>query len=245
MEVIHGRWGGLEIASEHIRYSWLLKCMLLLRKFKWPLKRLRGSFYCACKFKCEIPSLELLKQWRLPGATQTTFKQNTLRFSGNGCVGWNGSQPYLISAVPLYFCHLHRRESVYRQGDRRIFSRWRPWRCPQKNKLSKRQSDGSQVAYFRDLLIPRWQERASDVPLASVLFGSGLVSLPSGGERGGMRVRSMWLRNESPKKVFFFLPPHRSTGTLLQQQLFKVLWYFSPLMFIFFIIIFRLLDVKS
>lgn len=53
------------------------------------------------------------------------------------------------------------------------------------------------------------------------------------GERGGMRVRSMWLRNESPKKWVFPPPPLHSTGTLLQQQLFKVLWYFSPLMFIF------------
>lgn len=116
------------------------------------------------------------------------------------------------------------------------FSRSRPWRRPQKNKLSKRQSDGSQVAYFRDLLIPRWQERVSDVPLASVLFGSELVSFPSG-ERGGMGVRSMWLRNESPKKSPPPLP-RGSTGTLLQQQLFKVLWYFSPpLMFIYFFVV--------
>lgn len=115
------------------------------------------------------------------------------------------------------------------------FSRSRPWRRPQKNKLSKRQSDGSQVAYFRDLLIPRWQESVSDVLLASVLFGSELVSFPSG-ERGGMGVRSMWLRNESPKKCP--PPPHGSTGTLLQQQLFKVLWYFSPpLMFIYFFVV--------
>lgn len=134
-------------------------------------------------------------------------------------------------------------KSVSRQGDRRIFSHWRPWRCPQKNKLSKRQSDGSQVAYFRDLLIPRWQERVSDVLLASVLFGSGLVSLPSG-ERGeawgwdqcdsGMRVQ---------KSGFF--PPSRSTGTLLQQQLFKVLWYFSPLMFLFLFLCFWTLKVNT
>lgn len=170
-----------------------------------------------------------------------------IRFTGNGCLRlgeWNGSHPYLISAILLYICHLHRRESVYRQGDRRIFSHWRPWRCPQKNKLSKRQSDGSQVAYFRDLLIPRWQERVSDVLLASVLFSSGLVSLPSG-ERGeawgwdqcdsGMRVQ---------KSFFCFFFP-RSRGTLLQQQLFKVLWYFSPLMFIFLFLFFSMLKVNT
>lgn len=135
---------------------------------------------------------------------------------------------YLISAVPLYFCHLHRRESVYCQGDRRIFSHWRPWRCPQKNKLSKRQSDRSQVAYFRDLLIPLWQERVSDVLLASVLFGSGLVSLPSeerGGAWGwdqcdsGMRVQ---------KKFFLFFFPLALQGHCYSSSYLKCSGTFLP-----------------
>lgn len=43
MKRIH-RSGCLQIASEHIRSRWVLECMLLLWKFKWPLQHPRGSF---------------------------------------------------------------------------------------------------------------------------------------------------------------------------------------------------------
>lgn len=73
----------------------------------------------------------------------------------------------------------------------------------------------------------------------SLWLWAGVIS--KWGERGGMRVRSMWLRNESPKKFWLFLPPACSTGTL-SQQLFKVLCYFSPWCLFF---IFILVNVES
>lgn len=92
---------------------------------------------------------------------------------------------------------------LYHLGDKLIFSSSQPWRYPQKNKLSPQIVRG-QVAYFRDLLIPQWQESVSDMPLAFISFGSGLVSVWSG-ERGKawgeINVTQEWERR---KKLFFF-----------------------------------------
>lgn len=56
------------------------------------------------------------------------------------------------------------------------------------------------------------------------------------GERGGMRVRSMWLRNESPKKFFLFFFPLALQGHCYSSSYLKCSGTFLPwcLFFYFF-----------
>lgn len=70
---------------------------------------------------------------------------------------------------------------------------------------------GGSWAYFRDLSIPQWQERVSDVPLASVflwIWDGVSTCVRRRGERGETLGEDQCDSGMKEPKISFYFPPH-------------------------------------
>lgn len=95
---------------------------------------------------------------------------------------------------------------------------------------------GGSWAYFRDLSIPQWQERVSDVPLASVflwIWDGVSTCVRRRGERGETLGEDQCDSGMKEPKISFYSPPPllHSTGTLFLLHLCRMSVFFFLMFF--------------